>query len=916
MEPTLALSSWSCHSEFFNGRLHPKHFPSLAVKQYGVRHVEFYEGDFSPNFVRDPNVFAIADELAAQCRMHKVGLVAISAINDLTTADATDDLNRLRKWLKLAPTLGFKFLRVNSGMRRLNQASAATLAKNLQTLVREAEPVGTTVVLENHPHTLRNNSDSELLVSVIRAIDRPNVGICADVGSFAPGYWLEGFTRLAPYAKHTHIKPSVKDELGNDIPIHTYLPQVVRILKEASYRGYLTFEYTEFKKPDRRGNSDIKAYLQQAATVLRSYLIETPASPAPSAETDEPIEIVKDPKISPGLSLLKLLADGCQAKLNSDVTVHDFGLNKSVFSKRCVHRPEHVPKSAQSFCGIVQTTPDGKARCHDFHQTQLKLVEQGTWKGPTVCPCPMGLMTLTVPIANRHRVFGSISCGPWIENGTEGMVSLALSEMPISVRSLLEEAMLEVEPLETLQLQGSKSTLEQLARDLGDLYDERFWASESLESITSIVDSLRDHYRSFQSEPMYGAITPEKVVSNLESVLLELLDSVRMGGLVFYSLSQLPDTGFSRLIRIPTNASGVVTCDPEIDVEFDDSGIEHVRTTIADAFRAHGLKSITTHASSAVMVFFLYEDQAEMPSHHQMLITRLISEVEYSINGILHVADIQRRETGSRVFFARLKHALSGSLTAIDRDVRKLKKLLYSSNSSEVPVGKKTQLRLLHSSLEEHNFESGDILKRLVGRVRLSGPAALRPKSTKRNLDVVQSFKVSQRKISGVVRQRSISLQVIYPPNDSAMILGDSEALTEVIDNLLDNALKYTESSGVIRCDVVYSDSRSVKEWRLAGQTGVKVSVTNTAKPIPESDLVKIFEPLVQGSNEPPIDRSNKGTGMGLAICREIVEDHGGAIYVSQTEAKVPTSKLFDISFHVDLPIGQLMATPTDNNTN
>jgi signal transduction histidine kinase len=110
--------------------------------------------------------------------------------------------------------------------------------------------------------------------------------------------------------------------------------------------------------------------------------------------------------------------------------------------------------------------------------------------------------------------------------------------------------------------------------------------------------------------------------------------------------------------------------------------------------------------------------------------------------------------------------------------------------------------------------------------------------------------------------------------------LGDEQRLTQVLLNLVGNAIKFTDTGEVC------VTARAVNDC-------FNVSVTDTGPGIPLEHQARIFEHFHQ------VDSSNTkakgGTGLGLAIAKQIVEMHGGRIWVESTLGKGST-------FQIELP--------------
>jgi signal transduction histidine kinase len=112
------------------------------------------------------------------------------------------------------------------------------------------------------------------------------------------------------------------------------------------------------------------------------------------------------------------------------------------------------------------------------------------------------------------------------------------------------------------------------------------------------------------------------------------------------------------------------------------------------------------------------------------------------------------------------------------------------------------------------------------------------------------------------------------------LVLGDRDRISEVFDNLLSNALKFTPPGGVITI-------RAREEAEF-----VRVEISDTGAGIPSDKLDKIFERFYQVNGS--VRRRFGGTGLGLAIVKQIIESHGGKIGVT-SQLEVGTTFYFTL---------------------
>lgn len=132
---------------------------------------------------------------------------------------------------------------------------------------------------------------------------------------------------------------------------------------------------------------------------------------------------------------------------------------------------------------------------------------------------------------------------------------------------------------------------------------------------------------------------------------------------------------------------------------------------------------------------------------------------------------------------------------------------------------------------------------------------------------------------------KKLELRMQVEP-DLPTVNGDQDRLIQVVINLISNAVKFTDS-GAITCAARREDK------------AVVVSVTDSGIGISPADQPKVFEKFKQVGDT--LTDKPKGTGLGLPICREIVEFHGGRIWVESTPGQGST-------FSFTLPIGEAPA--------
>jgi signal transduction histidine kinase len=150
-----------------------------------------------------------------------------------------------------------------------------------------------------------------------------------------------------------------------------------------------------------------------------------------------------------------------------------------------------------------------------------------------------------------------------------------------------------------------------------------------------------------------------------------------------------------------------------------------------------------------------------------------------------------------------------------------------------------------------------------------------------------------------VEKQKTQMVKIVYDFKniDDVIIEADRDRVAQVICNLLDNALKFTQASQMIFLIV---DKKKDKE---EGKEQVIVSVKDTGNGISKEILPKLFSKFTTGS-------SNSGTGLGLYICKNIIQAHEGKIWAENE----PDGK--GAIFRFALPVLSYINANNNNNNN
>lgn len=222
------------------------------------------------------------------------------------------------------------------------------------------------------------------------------------------------------------------------------------------------------------------------------------------------------------------------------------------------------------------------------------------------------------------------------------------------------------------------------------------------------------------------------------------------------------------------------------------------------------------------------------------------------------MADRLKREMKSRsIFFAAMSHEIRTPINAV---VGFGRLLLQSKSLTEE---QREQVLMIRSSGESLMVIINDLLdfgKLEVGKLSLT-PGPFRP-------NVFMKSVVAM--MGSIAAGKGVALNLKFAGDSDAVFIGDEVRLRQILVNLVGNALKFT-SKGTVVVDGKLSES-------VDGSVHLVVAVVDTGVGMTKDAMDSLFEPYSQANVD--VSRKFGGTGLGLALCKQLVEVMQGSISV------------------------------------
>jgi signal transduction histidine kinase len=242
----------------------------------------------------------------------------------------------------------------------------------------------------------------------------------------------------------------------------------------------------------------------------------------------------------------------------------------------------------------------------------------------------------------------------------------------------------------------------------------------------------------------------------------------------------------------------------------------------------------------------------------------LVDETAIAIDNIrLLAAEAKARREAEQAndlkmkFLAMISHELRTPLTSI-------KGFATTLLADDVQWHPSSQRDFLHTISEEAD-KLGDLIEQLLDLSRLeAGILRIVPKA--QTLDKIIATAMAQ--LQTVTADHHLALDV---PHDLPLIHVDAQRIAQVLTNLVGNAAKYSPPQTPITLSA-----------HQAGDV-LQIDVADQGPGIPPQERVRVFEPFQQLESQ--ASNRTKGAGLGLAICKGLVEAHGGCIWIQDRSA-------------------------------
>lgn len=408
-------------------------------------------------------------------------------------------------------------------------------------------------------------------------------------------------------------------------------------------------------------------------------------------------------------------------------------------------------------------------------------------------------------------------------------------------------------PLVLFFLRREVSPLRKLTAELSDHEDQDPQLGDFASQFNHFVDKARKDIEAYQSEHD-KLVTAERFLTYRLAKLESILHAVP-GGIAILDQNlrtTLVNRQFSRWLDIPEEAL---------------VGKTPAEWTVPDSLQKWLQQTLSSDVRDTGSCDFSPEHAPELTLRASLQRIQRDGEAE-PIGQCIAISDISGESQAHAArgeFVAHVAHELKTPLNTLG----------LCAQSLQGPDGDDETFRLETLNVVNDEVERLALLiNNLLSITQIEMGTLALNKTRTRIADLVND---SVESVSRSAGDKQLRFSVDAPADDQAVQI-DKELMRIALNNLLTNAVKYSDDGGIVRVAVAETDE------------SLQISVTDTGIGIPESERDRIFEKFVRGEGDEVSQRT--GHGLGLALSRDIVELHHGNLRV---QSKVGAGSKFTI---------------------
>ena len=243
----ISLAEWSLNKTLKTAKITNLDFPRVAKRDFDIDCIEFVDQFFADK-AKDMNYLK---ELKSRAEGEgvKMGLIMLDTNGDLGASDQAERDEAVQKtfeWIDAAKFLGCHSVRVNARGPGDADELRPRIVESCSRLADYGAERKMNIVIENHGGL---SSDPDWLVSVMKAVNKPNFGTLPDFGNFPnTTNRYDAVEKLMPFAKGVSAKASRISQEG--LVEETDFFRMMRIVRDAGYHGYVGVESSAAKQED------------------------------------------------------------------------------------------------------------------------------------------------------------------------------------------------------------------------------------------------------------------------------------------------------------------------------------------------------------------------------------------------------------------------------------------------------------------------------------------------------------------------------------------------------------------------------------------------------------------------------------------------------------------------------------------